>query len=334
MHNTDKMKKTDLQELVRQAIQEVINETTLPTTVNYKNQSTPDKVLNIDPSDVSTIDALKKDPNVGSVSIGDKKIKESEIDEMANVSVRYELAPDAAAADFAGKKSRIIAAMQATEEPMSKTDVATALGYPKQNPINADFMALVADGVIIPSGEQRAPRLNRPAAAEPEAGEEVGGEDGIEGGVAGDMSDEEIEASFAKAMSSGEEEPDAGEIEKTNVAAGGMSDADYESFMKYTDLEDRLSRVKSDILKAKRSRPSMGDISDTPSNELQNLRDLKIRLQAKLDDLLADSEYLQKRREKMTGKKYEPITTPEEDEEDQMNEWMKGRMQYYAGIKK
>ena len=36
----------------------------------------------------------------------------------------------------------------------------------------------------------------------------------------------------------------------------------------------------------------------------------------------------------MTGKKYEPITTPEEDEEDQINEWAKNRMQYYAGIKK
>jgi len=183
-------------------------------------------------------------------------------------------------------------------------------------------------GILEPEQEGVTPQFMRP-----ETGEEDG-EEGIEGGIEGDMSDEEIEASFAKAKSSGEEEPDAGEIEKANIAAGGMSDADYESFMKYTDLEDRLSRVKSDILKAKRSRPSIGDISDTPSNELQNLRDLKIRLQAKMDDLLAGSEYLQKRREKMTGKKYEPITTPEEDEEDQMNEWMKGRMQYYAGIKK
>jgi hypothetical protein len=327
MHNTDKMKKTDLQEIVRQAIQEVINEETYAGIASIDDMKKSKKFSTLSPeAKIAAEDELKKK--------GVVTMEENELDEMANVSVRYELAPDAAAADFAGKKSRIITAMQATEEPMSKTDVATALGYPKQNPINADFMALVADGVIIPSGEQRAPRLNRPATAAPEAGEEIGGEDGIEGGVAGDMSDDEIEASFAKAMGSGEEEPEEGEIEMANVAAGGMSDADYESFMKYTDLEDRLSRVKSDILKAKRSRPSMGDISDQPSNELQNLRDLKIRLQAKLDDLLDDSEYLQKRREKMTGKKYEPITTPEEDEEEQMNEWAKNRMQYYAGIKK
>jgi len=322
MHNTDKMKKTDLQEIVRQAIQEVINEETYAGIASIEDMKKSKKYGTLaSDAKVAAEDELKRK--------GIVTLEEDELDEMANVSVRYELAPDAAAADFTGKKARIITAMQATEEPMSKTDVATALGYPKQNPINADFMALVADGVIIPSGEQRAPRLNRPATAAPEAGEEVGDEDGIEGGVAGDMSDEEVEASFAKAMGSGEEEPEEGEIEMANVAAGGMSDDDYEAFMKYTDLEDRLSRVKSDILKAKRSRPSIGDISDQPSNELQNLRDLKIRLQAKLDDLLAGSKYLQARKAKMNKK-----TEPEETESEELNEWTKNRMQYYAGIKK
>ena len=320
MHNTDKMKKTDLQEIVRQAIQEVLNEADLsPAEKTAKD------------AEIKALQAKKRaiDAKLGDIASGREEVAEGEIDEMANVSVRYELAPDAAAADFSGKKARIITAMQATEEPMSKVDVAIALGYNKQNPINADFMSLVADGVIIPSGTQTAPRLNRPAATTPETGEEDG-EDGIEGGIAGDMSDEEIEASFARAIASGEEEPDAGEIEKANVAAGGMSDADYEAFMKYTDLEDRLSRVKSDILKAKRSRPSIGDIADQPSNELQNLRDLKTRLQAKLDDLLAGSEYIQARKAKMT-KKAEPEDT---GDEEQLDEWMKGRMQYYAGIKK
>jgi hypothetical protein len=325
MHNTDKMKKTDLQEIVRQAIQEVINEETF--------------------AGIASIDNMKKSKQYSALSSDAKKgaedelkakgivtMEENEIDEMANVSVRYELAPDAAAADFTGKKSRIITAMQATEEPMSKVEVATALGYPKQNPINADFMALVADGVIIPSGEQRAPRLNRPATAAPEAGEEVGDGDGIEGGVAGDMSDEEVEASFAKAMGSGEEEPGEGEIEMANVAAGGMSDEDYEAFMKYTDLENRLSKVKSDVLKAKRARPSIGDIADTPSSELQNLRDLKNRLQTKMDDLLAGSEYLKARQAKL-NKKAQPEDA-EDTESEEINEWTKNRMQFYAGIKK
>ena len=147
------------------------------------------------------------------------------------------------------------------------------------------------------------------------------------------ISDEEIEASFAKARRAGEEEPEAGEIEKSDVSAASMSDADYDAFMKYTDLEGRLAKVKSDILKTKRAKRTAGDISDKPSSEVERLRDLKDRLQAKMDDLLARSEYLQKRQEKTTGKKYEPIIEPEETEEEPLDEWTKGKMQYYAGIK-
>jgi hypothetical protein len=324
MHNTtDKMNKSELRKIVQEAIQEVLNEADIPPA----EKAAKDAELAAINKKIAALNAKKSD-----IASGREEIVEDEnIDEMANVSVRYELAPDAAAADFTGKKARIITAMQATEEPMSKTDVASALGYDKQNPINADFMALVADGVIIPSGEQRAPRLTRPV-AEPAAGEEAGGEGEIEGGVAGEMSDEEIEASFAKAMASGEEEPDAGEIEKANIAAGGMSDADYEAFMQYTDLETRLARVKSDILKAKRYRGTAGDIADQPSSEVENLRALKDRLQKKMDTLLASSEYLKKRQAKLTGK---PVEEPKvDDEEEQLDEWMKGRMQYYAGIKK
>ena len=328
MHNDHNMKKSDLQKIVREAIDEVLNEETF--------------------AGIASLDDLKKNKKYSSLTPDAKKAAEDElkgkgvvtleednIDELANVAVRYELNPDAAAADFAGKKARIVAAMQATEEPMSKMDVAGALGYDKQNPINADFMALVADGTIIPSGAQAAPRLNRPSAAEPEDGEDVpAGEEGPEGGVVGDMSDEEIEASFAKAMRSGDEEPEAGEIETGSVTAASMSDDDYEAFMQYTDLEGRLAKLKSDILKTKRSRGGVaGDIGDQSSSSLDNMRALKDKLQKKMDSLLASSEYLQKRQAKLTGKEYiKP--EPEETEEEPLDEWVKGRMQYYAGIKK
>ena len=318
------MKKTDLHKIVREAIQETINEETFAGIAALDDLKKNKKFGTLAPdAKIAAEDELKKK--------GVVTLEGNEIDEMANVAVRYELAPGTNAADFSGKKNRIITAMQATGEPMSKIDVAGELGYDKQNPINADFMSLVAAGAINQAGGQAAPRLNRPQPAAAEIGDEdaPAGYEGPEGGVEGEMSDEEIEASFAKMMVGDEEEPEAGELEKANITAGGMSDADYESFMKYTDLEDRLSRVKSDILKAKRSRPSIGDLTDTPSNELQNLRDLKIRLQAKLDDLLAGSEYLQSRKAKITKK-----NEPEETESEELNEWMKGRMQYYAGIKK
>jgi hypothetical protein len=323
MHNTqDKMKRSELQEMIRTAIAEAVNEADISSAEMAAKQAE----LTAISKKIAALNAKKSD-----ISSGREEIVEDEnIDEMANVAVRYELAPDAAAADFTGKKARIITAMQATEEPMSKIDVAGALGYDKQNPINADFMALVANGTIIPSGEQRAPRLSRPAAAEPEAGAE---DTGIEGGIDRDLSDEEVDAMFAKVMRGDEEEPEMGDVEKADVSAASMSDEDYEAFMQYTDLENRLAATKSNILKAKKSKGVAGDISDRPSSELENLRALKDRLQTKMDSLLASSEYLQKRQEKATGKKYEPIEA-EETETEPLDEWTRGRMQYYAGIKK
>ena len=309
--------------MVREAIQEILSE----ADISPAEKAAKDAELNAINKKIAALNVKK-----GDLASGREEVAEGEIDELANVAVRYELAPGTNAGDFSGKKNRIITAMQATGEPMSKIDVAGELGYDKQNPINADFMALVASGAINQAGGQAAPRLNRPqpATTEPEDGEEApAGYEGPEGGVAGDMSDEEIEASFAKMMGSGEEEPEAGEIETADVATGRMSDKDYEAFMQYTDLENRLASVKSNILKAKRSRPSMGDISDTPSNELQNLRDLKARLQTKMDSLLAGNEYLQSRQAKLNKK-----AAPEETETEPLDEWTKGRMQYYAGIKK
>jgi len=314
------MKKSELHKIVREAIDEVLNEAD-PKDLKVQANKLRQQALDLEKQSI-----LGQEKNL------QQNLKatmaKNDLDEMANVAVRYELAPGTNATDFSGKKNRIIAAMQATGEPMSKIDVAGELGYDKQNPINADFMALVAAGAINQAGGQAAPRLNRPqpAVVEPEDGEEApAGYEGPEGGIEGDMSDEEIEASFAKMMGGDEEEPEAGEIETADTASNKISDEDYEAFMQYTDLEDRLSRVKSNILKAKRSAPSMGDLTDTPSNELQNLRDLKTRLQTKMDGLLAGNEYLQARQAKLNKK-----AAPEETEP--LDEWTKNRMQFYAGI--
>jgi hypothetical protein len=328
MHNNNKMKVSELQKIIQNAIQEVVAEATQKTTIDYKNPSQPDKILDIDPSDTTTINKLKSDSNVSSVTAGTKKIKEADLDELANVAVRYELAPDVNAADFSGKKNRIITAMQATEEPMSKIDVAGELGYNKQNPINADFMELVAAGAIVQSGGQAAPRLNRPA-GEPAAAAADDEFDFIQG----DMSDEEVDATFAKAAAAGDEEPEIGDIEKADTSAAQMSDEDYEAFMRVSDLENRLASTKSNILKLKKSKGVAGDIGDRPSDELQRLRDLKVSLEKRIADAVASSKYLQQRQEKATGKKYEPIDI-EDVETEPLDEWTINRMQFYAGIKK
>jgi regulator of replication initiation timing len=321
MHNNDKMKRSELQEMIRTAIAEAVNE----AEISPQEKAAKDAELNAINKQIQALQAKKSDLSSGRTSV----VSENDLEEMANVAVRYELAPDAAAADFTGKKSRIIAAMQSTEEPMSKIDVAGALGYDKQNPINADFMALVADGVIIPSGAQAAPRLNRPA-GEPATAAATDDEFDF---IQGDMSDEEVDATFAKAMAAGDDEPEMGDIEKADSSAAKMSDEDYEAFMKVSDLENRLAATKSNILKLKKSKGVAGDIGDRPSDEIQRLRDLKVSLEKRIADAVASSKYLQQRQEKATGKKYEPIDI-EDVETEPLDEWTKGQMQYYAGIKK
>jgi hypothetical protein len=321
MHNNNKMKVSELQKIIRTAIKEVVNE----ADISSAEKAAKDAELNAINKKIQALNAQKSD-----LSSGREEIVEDQVDEMANVAVRYELAPDTNAADFAGKKNRIITAMQATEEPMSKIDVAGELGYDKQNPINKDFMELVAAGTIVASGAQAAPRLNRPA-GEPATAAATDDEFDF---IQGDMTDAEIDASFAKAAAAGDEEPEIGDIEKADASAAQMSDSDYEAFMKVSDLENRLASTKSNILKLKKGKGAAGDISDRPSDELQRLRDLKTSLEKRINDTIASSKYLQQRQEKTTGKKYEPIDIEDVETEEPLDEWAISRAQYYAGIKK
>ena len=321
MHNKNKMKVSELKEIIRKTIKDVVTED-----MSADAAAQAAKKIAID----KEIIALQKTNS--ELSKETSPLSEDNIDELANVSVRYELAPDTNASSFTGKKNRIITAMQATEEPMSKIDVAGELGYNKQNPINADFMELVASGAIIASGTQAAPRLNRPAAEPTAAGATpVDSEFDF---IQGDMTDDEVDASFAAAAAAGDDEPEMGDIEKSSSSAVKMSDADYEAFMKVSDLENRLASTKSNILKLKKGKSDTGDISDRPSSELLRLRDLKSSLEKRIADVVASSKYLQQRQEKTTGKAYEPIEPEEIETEEPIDEWAVGRAQYYAGIKK
>ena len=129
-----------------------------------------------------------------------------------------------------------------------------------------------------------------------------------------------------------EVEPTTGELEPAEPTAGKMSDTDYEAFMKYDDLKNRLDATKSNILKMKRGKGGMAsDISDKPGTDLARLQDLKKSLEGRIDTIVKTSPYLQKRIEKLTGKVYEPIEV--EDETDELDEaYDLRKLQFYAGI--
>jgi len=315
------MKKSQLQDLIREAISEVLNEESSLQPLQSK------------------ADKEEKEAALAQIALNQArlKMKENNLDEMARGPISYKLTADyedkIAELPYADSEKRmkwvngIIDYVDEVGAANTTTIAQEKFGVPQ--PRIADYVRdMIRLGILEPEQEGVVPQFMRPEDEE----EEV--EAGPEGGIEGEMSDTDIDATFAKAMKSGDEEPEAGEIETGNVTAASMSDEDYEAFMQYTDLEGRLAKLKSDILKTKRSRGGVaGDIGDTSSSSIDNMRAIKDKLQKKMDDLLANSEYLQKRQLKMTGKEYIK-SKPEETEEEPLDEWVKGRMQYYAGIKK
>jgi hypothetical protein len=313
------MKKSELLKI----IQEIINEVTQQTTIDFKDKNRGDKILDIDPLDTSTINKLKTDPNVSSATMGTKKIKEDNINEMANVGIKYMASPNLNMSKYPGKYGRILAALQNHDEPVTKLELADIMGLKRQQQINTEFMQLVNLGAIIPADTefQKAKRILSPQTP---SGEEESGttepedETGI---VSKDLSDEEIEASFAQAKAAGDDVDTTTTSQQTGgetPSSTSLSDEDYEAFMKFSDLSDRLSKVKSDLNRMKRAKfmKGGGDIKDKPSTEEKRLIDLKTSLEQRVDDLVAGSEYLQKRQSK----------------KDELDEWVKNKWQYYAGI--
>jgi hypothetical protein len=346
MHNKNKMKVTELQQIIRKVIKEELTEDVAAdkaaqdaekiatqkqiaalskkkSELSSKTPASTDKAAH--DAEKIAVDKKMQSLNKKSQSLSKPGVSSLELDEMANVAVTYELADDANSSAFTGKKNRILTAMSATGEPMSKIDVAGELGYNKQNPINADFMELVAQGVIVPTSGQAAPRLNRPAGTEPN----VPAGDTEFDFIKGDMTDDEIDASFAKAAASGDEEPEIGDVEKADlVNASNVSDEDMEDSYKYTELERRLAAAKSNILKLRKGKSTAGDINDKPSTELQRLRDLKTSLEQRIADLKTKSAYVRKL---SNTPEPEDIEMPDTEEEP-LDEWTINKMKYYAGI--
>jgi len=168
------MKKTQLQKIIREAISEILNETGV-TVSGPKGKAAVGKG-----TPPNQADALSKTTGLPAKDITDiikqAQLGEGDLDEMANIGKLFQLAPDTDISTLTGQKLRIATAMQADGGPISQADVAKALGYTKtiikkgggtiivgkQNPIDANFRALGAEGIIIPAGTQIAQRFSRP----------------------------------------------------------------------------------------------------------------------------------------------------------------------------
>jgi len=316
------MKSKELRKIIREAITDVLSEV---TKVTPGTQS--DEIGQIAKSEKTTPQIVTQAINQAKQSGKSVDIAENDIDEMARIPKGYRLTNDNVDTTSFTKT-------------ISGTSLADVINYFRENPgadkkalqtqfnfarpqiANAIVNGLMDAGVLTKlgaGGEEEASGVQAQAPAATDA------EDMFVGGAENPLAmyfDGEPNDDGSEDMV----EPEAGEIEKAPMA-GQLSDEDFEAFLKASTLEDRIAKVKSDILKTRRSK-SGGEFETEPSTEVQRLRDLKVTLEKRLADLVAGSKYLQKR----SGVEPEDIEMP--DTEEPLDEWAIGKAQYYAGIKK
>lgn len=332
------MKAKQLRRIIRESIEEILAENTAIVATKTGTKSISFK-------DPKELDPLKKDSNVSSIeTTAGQKIKEGDLEEMARLAKGFRLAdPNFDSSQYANKRVSGTSLADVIdffrENPgAEKTALQAQFGFVRPQIANAVVNALLDAGVLVKlsaSGEEEAPVApgeERPETIDGPESFLIGGGDPLAGmfdNIPNDDGSEEF---------NDEEEPTAGELEPgVPASTSSMSDEDYEAFMSYSDLSNRLAATKSNLLKSRRKKGGIaGDLSDKPSNEEQRLRDLKKSLEDRINRLVAGSKYLQKKVEKETGKAYEPIEIePEEDDtldEAFDAEYTKRKLQFYAGI--
>jgi len=333
-----KITTAQLRRIIREAITEVLNENELQIATSDGTAKTASSEQKAQAQKAMNVNTPVKFVKKGS------PVTENEIDEMARVAKGFRLAdPNFNASQYANK--RVSGASMEDiinffrENPgAEKTALQAQFNFARPQIANAVVNGLLDAGVLVKLG------AGGEVEATPEPGEEqpekVTGPEALFIG-SGDLSqyfDNEPNDGGEEDFNA-EEEPTVGDIEPgVPASASSMSDEDYEAFMKYSDLNDRLAATKSNLLKMKRRKGgTAGDISDKPSTEEQRLRDLKKSLEDRINALAAGSEYLQKKIEKQTGKVYEPIEVPAEEEDETIDEsfdaaYERRKLQYYAGI--
>jgi len=321
--NADKMKSKELRKIIREAITDVLAEV---TKVTPGTQS--DEIGAIAKSEKTTPQIVAQTIQQAKRSGQPIDIAENDIDEMARIPKGYRLTDDNVDTTRFTKT-------------ISGTSLADVINYFRENPgtdkkalqtqfnfarpqiANAIVNGLMDAGVLTKLG---AGGEEEPSGVQAQAPAATDAEDMFVGGAENPLAmyfDGEPNDDGSEDMT----EPEAGEIERAPMA-GQLSDEDFEAFLKASTLEDRIAKVKSDILKTRRSK-SGGEFETEPSTEVQRLRDLKVTLEKRLADLVAGSKYLQKR----SGVEPEDIEMPDTEEEP-LDEWAIGKAQYYAGIKK
>jgi hypothetical protein len=257
------------------------------------------------------IKALQAQKKAIDSELADVTSGKEDVLEMARIPVQYKIADLSKLDDLSDKVKNskgvqgIISYLQDKGQAPVAQIAKDQFDRPQQA-INPVVLALTQAGVLDTVGGSgvAASRVGKGGeVAPPTTKQTVDPEDFLIGGgekfdkPANDPSDEEIAASFAAARAAGGDEDefvknlkkDAPKVKPT------ISDEDYDKLMKYLNAKERLRNVDSSLRQNKKLSRGGDDIVAKDTGEEARLRAKKAELEKRIEDLVASSEYLQRR---------------------------------------
>jgi cell division protein FtsB len=111
-------------------------------------------------------------------------------------------------------------------------------------------------------------------------------------------SEEEIAASFARARAAGDSEDEfvANLKKDAPKVKPSISDEEYNKLMKFLDYKERLRKIDSALRQNKKISKGGDDMVSKDKGEEEKLANIKVDLEKRIKDLIAGSEYLQRRK--------------------------------------
>ena len=285
-----------LEKIIKEAILEVLAEGPLEDAA--KN------------AELKSIDAKLKALNAQKAAVSSEK---DSVTEMARISIKYKIGDLSKLDDLSDKVKNskgvtgIIDYLQANEEA-SVAEIAKEKFDRPQQAINPVVQSLVASGVLEPVGGTgiAASRVDKKTGkvAPPTTKQTLEPEDFFIGkgkfdGPAFEPSDEEVAASFARARAAGdggEEEFVANLKKDAPKVKPTISDEEYNKLMKFLDYKERLRKIESALRQNKKISKGGDDMISKDRGEAEKLSNMKTDLENRIEDLVAGSEYLQRRK--------------------------------------
>ena len=294
-----------LEKIIKEAIAEVINEDAAKVK-NLRIAATKLRQQAIDAEQAASAEE-EKDLQQNKAAVA-----EINVNEMARIPVQYKIA-DLSKLNTLSDKVKNSKGVQGIISYLQDKGQAPVAAIAKdqfnrpQQAINPVVLALTQAGVLDTVGGSgvAASRVGKGGeVAPPTTKQIIDPEDFLVGGgekfdrPANEPSDEEIAASFAAARAIGDEDEDIIKTLKKDAprVKPQISDEEYDKLMKFLNAKERLRNIDSALRQNKKIARGGDDMISKDSNEEERLKAKKVELEKRIDDLVASSEYLQRRK--------------------------------------